>query len=148
MGLGRVQAGTGAFYSPSWARLATLLASGLRYPGALGAPLFREFRISELGRTAPDERALTVREGGDPAGVPVLALFSTPGSSLLYERICVMRRSVASGFSRMTGRGTEALRVRGAGPSVIARLTSPRFAMRSMWSGSVSGGSLAGFARA
>jgi len=33
----------------------------------------------------PDGRTLTVREGGDPRGVPVLAHHGTPGSSLLYE---------------------------------------------------------------
>jgi pimeloyl-ACP methyl ester carboxylesterase len=35
--------------------------------------------------TAPDGRTLTVREGGDPGGVPVLVHWGTPGSSLLYE---------------------------------------------------------------
>jgi pimeloyl-ACP methyl ester carboxylesterase len=35
--------------------------------------------------TTPDGRTLTVREGGDPDGVPVLYLAGTPGSSLLYE---------------------------------------------------------------
>ena len=34
---------------------------------------------------APDGRTLTVREGGDPRGVPVLVHAGTPGSSLLYE---------------------------------------------------------------
>ena len=34
---------------------------------------------------APDGRTLTVREGGDPGGVPVLAHHGTPGSSLRYE---------------------------------------------------------------
>jgi pimeloyl-ACP methyl ester carboxylesterase len=34
--------------------------------------------------TMADGRSLTVREGGDPAGVPMLAHFGTPGSSLLY----------------------------------------------------------------
>jgi pimeloyl-ACP methyl ester carboxylesterase len=33
----------------------------------------------------PDGRTLTVREGGDPAGVPVLTISGTPGSSTLYE---------------------------------------------------------------
>jgi pimeloyl-ACP methyl ester carboxylesterase len=33
----------------------------------------------------PEGRALTVREGGDPAGVPLLVHHGTPGSSLLYE---------------------------------------------------------------
>ena len=33
----------------------------------------------------PDGRTLTVREGGDPDGVPVLAQNGTPGSSLLHE---------------------------------------------------------------
>jgi pimeloyl-ACP methyl ester carboxylesterase len=33
----------------------------------------------------PDGRALCVREGGDPNGVPMLALHGTPGSGLLYE---------------------------------------------------------------
>ena len=35
--------------------------------------------------TTADGRTLTVREGGDPNGVPVLVLAGTPGSSLLYE---------------------------------------------------------------
>lgn len=35
--------------------------------------------------TAPGGRTLTVREGGDPDGIPVLALAGTPASSLLYE---------------------------------------------------------------
>jgi pimeloyl-ACP methyl ester carboxylesterase len=35
--------------------------------------------------TTPDGRTLTVREGGDPAGVPVLTISGTPGSSTLYE---------------------------------------------------------------
>src|SRR5438552_3218883 len=35
--------------------------------------------------TTPDGRTLTVREGGDPAGVPVLSMSGTPGSSTLYE---------------------------------------------------------------
>ena len=35
--------------------------------------------------TTPDGRTLTAREGGDPAGVPVLVQNGTPGSSLLYE---------------------------------------------------------------
>jgi pimeloyl-ACP methyl ester carboxylesterase len=35
--------------------------------------------------TASDGRTLTVREGGDPAGVPVLTISGTPGSSTLYE---------------------------------------------------------------
>ena len=35
--------------------------------------------------TGPGERTLTVREGGDPQGVPVLVLGGTPASSLLYE---------------------------------------------------------------
>jgi pimeloyl-ACP methyl ester carboxylesterase len=34
--------------------------------------------------TTPDGRTLTVREGGDPGGVPVLVHPGTPGSSLLY----------------------------------------------------------------
>jgi pimeloyl-ACP methyl ester carboxylesterase len=33
----------------------------------------------------PDGRTLTVREGGDPAGVPVLSIPGTPGSSTLYQ---------------------------------------------------------------
>jgi pimeloyl-ACP methyl ester carboxylesterase len=33
----------------------------------------------------PDGRTLTVREGGDPDGFPVLAIAGTPGSSTLYE---------------------------------------------------------------
>jgi pimeloyl-ACP methyl ester carboxylesterase len=33
----------------------------------------------------PDGRMLAVREGGDPAGVPMLVYHGTPGSSLLYE---------------------------------------------------------------
>src|SRR6266566_10035469 len=33
----------------------------------------------------PDGRTLAVREGGDPAGVPVLSHSGTPGSGLLYE---------------------------------------------------------------
>jgi pimeloyl-ACP methyl ester carboxylesterase len=33
----------------------------------------------------PSGRTLTVREGGDPAGVPVLIHHGTPSSSLLYE---------------------------------------------------------------
>ena len=35
--------------------------------------------------TTPAGRTLTVREGGDPGGVPVLVHWGTPGSSLLYE---------------------------------------------------------------
>ena len=35
--------------------------------------------------TTPDGRTLTVREGGDPAGVPVLSISGTPGSSTLFE---------------------------------------------------------------
>ena len=35
--------------------------------------------------TTPDGRTLTVREGGDPDGVPVLLHGGTPNSSLLYE---------------------------------------------------------------
>jgi pimeloyl-ACP methyl ester carboxylesterase len=35
--------------------------------------------------TTPDGRALTVREGGDPGGVPVLSSSGTPGSSTLFE---------------------------------------------------------------
>src|SRR5438552_9823090 len=35
--------------------------------------------------TTPDGRTLTVREGGDQAGVPVLSMSGTPGSSTLYE---------------------------------------------------------------
>jgi len=35
--------------------------------------------------TAPDGRTLTVREGGEARGVPVLVLHGTPGSSLMYE---------------------------------------------------------------
>jgi pimeloyl-ACP methyl ester carboxylesterase len=35
--------------------------------------------------TTADGRVLTVREGGDPNGVPVLVQNGTPGSSLLYE---------------------------------------------------------------
>jgi pimeloyl-ACP methyl ester carboxylesterase len=35
--------------------------------------------------TAPDGRTLTVREGGDAAGMPVLVHHGTPGSSLLSE---------------------------------------------------------------
>ena len=35
--------------------------------------------------TTADGRTLTVREGGDPDGVPVLVLGGTPSSSLLYE---------------------------------------------------------------
>jgi pimeloyl-ACP methyl ester carboxylesterase len=34
--------------------------------------------------TTADGRTLTVREGGDPDGVPILAHSGTPGSSLLY----------------------------------------------------------------
>jgi len=34
--------------------------------------------------TTADGRSLTVHEGGDPNGVPMLAHFGTPGSSLLY----------------------------------------------------------------
>jgi pimeloyl-ACP methyl ester carboxylesterase len=33
----------------------------------------------------PDGRTLTVREGGDPTGVPVLSISGTPGSSTLSE---------------------------------------------------------------
>ena len=33
----------------------------------------------------PDGRMLAVREGGDPAGVPMLVFYGTPGSSLFYE---------------------------------------------------------------
>jgi pimeloyl-ACP methyl ester carboxylesterase len=35
--------------------------------------------------TTPDGRTVTVREAGDPRGVPVLVHWGTPGSSLLYE---------------------------------------------------------------
>jgi pimeloyl-ACP methyl ester carboxylesterase len=35
--------------------------------------------------TTPDGRTLTVREGGDPAGFPVLFISGTPGSSTLDE---------------------------------------------------------------
>src|SRR5919205_3410890 len=35
--------------------------------------------------TTPDGRTLAVREGGDPAGFPVLFISGTPGSSALYE---------------------------------------------------------------
>jgi pimeloyl-ACP methyl ester carboxylesterase len=34
--------------------------------------------------TTLDGRTLTVREGGDPQGLPVLAISGTPGSSMLY----------------------------------------------------------------
>jgi pimeloyl-ACP methyl ester carboxylesterase len=34
--------------------------------------------------TTGDGRTITVREGGDPEGVPILAMAGTPGSSLLY----------------------------------------------------------------
>lgn len=32
-----------------------------------------------------DGRTLTVREGGDPSGLPVLFISGTPGSSTIYE---------------------------------------------------------------
>lgn len=35
--------------------------------------------------TTSDGRTLTVREGGDPEGFPILAIAGTPGSSMLYE---------------------------------------------------------------
>jgi pimeloyl-ACP methyl ester carboxylesterase len=35
--------------------------------------------------STPDGRTLTVREGGDPDGLPLLFVPGTPGSSLLYE---------------------------------------------------------------
>jgi len=35
--------------------------------------------------TTPDGRTLTVREGGDPGGVPVLTISGTPGSSTLFD---------------------------------------------------------------
>jgi pimeloyl-ACP methyl ester carboxylesterase len=35
--------------------------------------------------TTQDGRTLSVREGGDPAGLPVLVHNGTPASSLLYE---------------------------------------------------------------
>jgi len=35
--------------------------------------------------TTSDGRTLTVREGGDPQGFPVLSIAGTPGSSTLYE---------------------------------------------------------------
>jgi pimeloyl-ACP methyl ester carboxylesterase len=35
--------------------------------------------------TTPDGRTLTVREGGDPDGVPVLFISGTPGSSTLFD---------------------------------------------------------------
>ena len=35
--------------------------------------------------TTSDGRTLTVREGGDPNGVPVLTISGTPGSSTMYE---------------------------------------------------------------
>jgi pimeloyl-ACP methyl ester carboxylesterase len=34
---------------------------------------------------ASDGRTLTVRDGGDPAGFPVLCISGTPGSSTIYE---------------------------------------------------------------
>lgn len=62
-----------------------------------------------------DGRALTVREGGDPDGVPVLALHGTPGSSLLYRpherdaeekgiRLISYDRPGYGGSSRLEGR--------------------------------------------
>jgi hypothetical protein len=41
-------------------------------------------QVSHVVTTA-DGRSLTVHEGGDRNGVPMLAHFGTPGSSLLYE---------------------------------------------------------------
>ena len=38
-----------------------------------------------LSVTTPDGRTLTVREGGDPNGFPVLCISGTPGSSTIYE---------------------------------------------------------------
>lgn len=35
--------------------------------------------------TTPDGRTLTVREAGDPDGLPVLVISGTPGSSTIYE---------------------------------------------------------------
>ncbi|HEY3921308.1 MAG TPA: alpha/beta hydrolase [Gaiellaceae bacterium] len=35
--------------------------------------------------STPDGRTLSVREGGDPQGVPMVVLHGTPGSGLLYE---------------------------------------------------------------
>jgi pimeloyl-ACP methyl ester carboxylesterase len=63
----------------------------------------------------PDGRALLVREGGDPDGIPMLAHAGTPGSSLLYEphlraaaevgvRLFSYDRPGYGGSSRMPGR--------------------------------------------
>ena len=38
-----------------------------------------------LSVTTSDRRTLTVREGGDLDGFPVLSISGTPGSSMLYE---------------------------------------------------------------
>jgi pimeloyl-ACP methyl ester carboxylesterase len=65
--------------------------------------------------TTADGRTLTVREGGDPAGVPMLAHAGTPGSSLLYPphlraaeaagvRLFSYDRPGYGGSTRMPGR--------------------------------------------
>jgi pimeloyl-ACP methyl ester carboxylesterase len=65
--------------------------------------------------TTADGRTLTVHEGGDPDGVPMLAHFGTPGSSLLYEphlrdaeargvRLFSYSRPGYAGSSRVRGR--------------------------------------------
>jgi pimeloyl-ACP methyl ester carboxylesterase len=41
--------------------------------------------VNQRSVTTMDGRTLTVREGGDPSGVPVLSIAGTPGSSLMYE---------------------------------------------------------------
>jgi pimeloyl-ACP methyl ester carboxylesterase len=50
-------------------------------------PCVRRLRRVQTLTSVPaqDGRTLTVREAGDPAGVPVLVHWGTPGSSLLYE---------------------------------------------------------------
>ena len=65
--------------------------------------------------TTADGRLLTVHEGGDRNGVPMLAHFGTPGSSLLYEphvrdaeergvRLFSYSRPGYAGSTRMPGR--------------------------------------------
>jgi pimeloyl-ACP methyl ester carboxylesterase len=68
-----------------------------------------------LSVTTADGRTLTVREGGDPDGVPIIAHAGTPGSSMLYPphvkaaedagvRLISYDRPGYGGSTRMEGR--------------------------------------------